>query len=114
MRWGSVFMDLTVLPRRWRLKLRNEHGFPHQPAAVRFENQVAGSEPLAIPNYTERCETRRRSLVASCGAASIVTSHRSTVRVSHAIRVWNKPFQVSKSTHLGMTSAIRHYVRDES
>src|SRR6516164_2137105 len=32
-RWGSVFMDLTVLPRR--LKLRNEHGFlPPSPPDV--------------------------------------------------------------------------------
>src|SRR5262245_8179111 len=89
-RWGSVLMDLTVLPRR--LKLRNEHGFPRQPAATRLGDQVPGSEPLAIPSSTERYKTRWRPLLASCGAASIVTSRRSIVERSHAIRVWNKPF----------------------
>ena len=76
-RWGSVFMDLIVFPRR--LKLRKEHGFPCQPAAVRLGNQVPGSEPLEIPSSTERCETRRRVLLASCGPASIVTSRRSNI-----------------------------------
>jgi hypothetical protein len=70
-RWRSALMGLTVLPRR--LKLRKEHGFPRQPAAAQLGNQVHGSEPLAIPSSTERCETRRRPLLASCGAASIVT-----------------------------------------
>jgi hypothetical protein len=77
MRWGSVFMDLTVLPRR--LKLRNEHGFARQPAATRLGNQVPGSEPPAISSSTEGCETRRCPLLASCGAASIVTSRRPTI-----------------------------------
>src|SRR5215469_13057449 len=76
-RCGSVFMDLTVLPRR--LKLRKEHGFPRQPATARPGNQVAGSEPLAIPSSSERCETPRRPLLASFGAASIVTSRRPTI-----------------------------------
>src|SRR5215471_19619069 len=71
-RWGSVFMDLTVL--RMRLKLRKENGFPRRPAAVWHGNQVFGSEPLAMPSATERCETHRRTLLASCGAASIITS----------------------------------------
>jgi hypothetical protein len=62
-RWVSAFMDLTVLPRR--LKLRNEHRFPRQPAAARVGNQVPGSEPLAIPSSTERCQTIRRSLLPS-------------------------------------------------
>jgi len=65
MRRDSGFMDLTVLPKR--LKLRKEHGFPCQPAAVWLGNQVPGSEPLEIPISTERCETRRRFLLASCG-----------------------------------------------
>src|SRR6516162_76831 len=99
MRWGSVFMDLSALPRR--VKLRNEHGFPRQPAAARLGTQVSGFELQSIAASTERCETRRRPLLASCGPASNVTSRRSTVRVAHAIRVWNKPFQVSKSTRLG-------------
>jgi hypothetical protein len=73
-RWGSAFMDLTVLPRR--LKLRKDHGFPRRPAAARLGNQVPGSESLAIPSSTERCETRRRRLLASCGPASIVISRR--------------------------------------
>jgi hypothetical protein len=51
-RLGSVLIDLTVLPRR--LKLRKEHGFPRQPAAVWLGNQVPGSEPLAIPSSVER------------------------------------------------------------
>jgi len=50
MRRDSGFMDLTVLPKR--LKLRKEHGFPCQPAAVRLGNQVPGSEPLEIPSPT--------------------------------------------------------------
>ena len=50
-------------------------------------NQVPGSEPLAIPSSTERCETRRRPLLASCGRVPILTSCRSKTRVSHAIRV---------------------------
>jgi len=37
-RCGSVLMDLIGLPRR--LKLRNEHGFPRQPAAAWLGNQV--------------------------------------------------------------------------
>src|SRR5262249_12576639 len=49
--------------------------FPVSPAAARIGNQVPGSEPLAMPSSTERCETRRRTLLASCGAVSIVTSH---------------------------------------
>jgi hypothetical protein len=69
-------MDQTVLPSR--LELRNERGFPPQPAAARLGNRVPGSEPLPIPSCTERCETRRRPLFASCGPASIVTSRRST------------------------------------
>jgi len=77
MRRDSGFMDLTALPKR--LKLRKEHGFPCQPAAVRLGNQVPGAEPLEIPSSTERCETRRRVLLASCGPASIVTSRRSTI-----------------------------------
>jgi len=68
-RWGSVFMNLTVLPRR--LKLRNEHGFPREPVAARPGNQVRGSEPLAIPSSAERYETRRRPLLASGGPASL-------------------------------------------
>src|SRR6201997_1373089 len=84
-RWGSVLMHLAVLPRR--LKLRNEHGFPRRPAAARLGNRVPGSESLAILSSTERCETRRRRLLASGGPASMVTSRRSTVRVSHAIGV---------------------------
>jgi len=74
-RKGSVFMDLIVLPRR--LKLRNEHGFCRQPAAARLRNQVPGPEPLVIPSPSQRCETRRRPLLAGCGAVSIVTSRRS-------------------------------------
>ena len=70
-RRGSVLMDLIVL--RMRLKLGKENGFPCQPAAVWHGNQVPGSEPLAMPSSTERCETHRRTLLASCGA-SIVTS----------------------------------------
>jgi hypothetical protein len=57
-----------------RLKLRKENGFPRQPAAVWHGNQVPGSEPLAMPSSTERCETHRRTLLATCVAASIVTS----------------------------------------
>jgi hypothetical protein len=71
-RWGSVFMDLTVL--RMRLKLGEENGFPRQLGAARLGNQVPGSEPPAMPSSTEPCETHRRTLLASCGAASIVTS----------------------------------------
>ena len=89
-RWGSVLMALAALSRR--LKLRKEHGLPPRPAAARFGNQVPGRESLATPSATERYETRRRRLLASCVPASIVTSRRSTVRVSHAIRVWNKAF----------------------
>ena len=84
-RWGSVFIDHALFPRR--LKLRNEHGFPGQPAAAPVGNQAPGSEPLAIPSSTERCETRRRPLLASCGRVPILTSCRSKTRVSHAIRV---------------------------
>src|SRR5215831_7802949 len=91
-RWGSVLMELTVLPRR--LKLREEHGFRCQPAVARLGNQVLGSERLAVPSSTERCETRRCPLLASYGPASIVTSRRSTVRVSHTIRVAS-PFQLA-------------------
>src|SRR5215469_1789277 len=87
-RWDSVFMDLTVLPRR--LELCKKHEFPRQPAAMRFGNQVPGSEPPAIPSSAKRCETRWRRLLARCGAASIATSRRSNARVSHALRVWNK------------------------
>ena len=82
MRWDSVFTYLTVLARR--LKLREEHGFPRQPAAAQLGNQVPGSEPPAIASSTERCQSRRRHLLASCSAASIVTSRRSKARVSHA------------------------------
>src|SRR5215472_10338770 len=57
-RWRSVLMGPIVV--RMRLKLRNEHGLPCEPAAARLVNQVLGSEPLAIPSSTERCETRRR------------------------------------------------------
>ena len=74
MRWDSVFMDLTVVPRR--VRLRNEHGFPRQPAAARLGTQVPGFELVATTSSTERCEIRRRLLLASCGAASIVTSRR--------------------------------------
>src|SRR5215472_15639345 len=81
-RLSSVFMDLTVLPRR--LKLREEHGFPRQPGAARLGKEAPGSEPPAIPSSIERCKTRRRHLLASCSAASIVTSRRSKARVSHA------------------------------
>jgi len=41
-RWGSVFMDLIVLPRR--LKLRKEHGFCRQPVATRLGNTMGLSE----------------------------------------------------------------------
>jgi len=81
-------MDLIVLPSR--LKLGNEHGFPRQSAAAWLGNPVPGSELVAIPSSTERCETRLRPLLLSCGQTSIVTSRRSTARVSHANRVWNK------------------------
>ena len=79
-RWGSVLMDLTVLPSR--LKLRKEHGFRRQPVAARLGNQVPGAEPLATPRSTVPCETRPRLLLASCDAVSIATSRRSTARVS--------------------------------
>jgi hypothetical protein len=88
-RWGSVLIDLTVLP--GRSELCKGHGFPRQAAAARLGNHVPGSERLAIPSSTEWCETHRRALLASCGRASIANSRRSTGRVSHAIRVWNKP-----------------------
>ena len=90
LRWGSVLMLLTVL--RIRSKLRKEHGSPRQPAAPRLVNQVPGSEPLAKPSSTEWCETCRRAQLASCGRGPIATSCRSTVKVSHGTRVWNKPF----------------------
>jgi hypothetical protein len=64
---------------RMRLKLRNERGLPCEPAAARLGNQVLGSEPLATPSSTERCETHRRPLLANCGRASIVTSRWSTI-----------------------------------
>ena len=89
-------MDLTVLPRR--LNLRNEHGFLRQPVAARLGNQVPGSEPLANPSSTGRCKTRQRPLLPSCGAASICDSRRSKARVSHTIRVWNKPFSENRAT----------------
>src|SRR6516162_4543914 len=57
-RWRSVLMGLGVL--RWRLKHRKAHGFPRQPEAARHGNQVHGSEPLAMPSSTERCEALRR------------------------------------------------------
>ena len=75
-RWGSALMGLTVL--RMRLTLRKKHGFPRQPAAARLGNQVPGSESLAMPKSTERCQTVRRSLLPSCGPVSIVTSYWST------------------------------------
>jgi hypothetical protein len=74
--WGSVFMDLTVLPRR--LKLREERGFPRQPGAVWLGNQVPGSEALAMPSRNEQFGTRWRPLLVSCGPTPIVTSRRST------------------------------------
>src|SRR5262249_23598366 len=92
----SALIVLAALPRR--SELRKEHGFPRQPAAARFGNQVPGPEPPAIPSSSERCETRRRDLLASCGPASIATSRRSTVRVSHAVRVWNEPFPENRAT----------------
>jgi hypothetical protein len=76
-RWGSVLMGLTVLPRR--LKLRNEHGSPRQPAAARLGNHVPGAELLPIASSTERCETRQRPLLARRSPASIVTPRRSTI-----------------------------------
>jgi hypothetical protein len=41
-RWGSVFMDLTVLPSR--SELRNEHASPRQPAAARLGKSMGLSE----------------------------------------------------------------------
>ena len=71
-RWGSAFMDLTVLPRR--LKLCKEHGFARQPVAARLGTQALGFEPVAMPSSAEPCETRQPTLLACCGAASTVTS----------------------------------------
>ena len=100
-RLRSVLMGLDVL--RMRSRLRNEHGFLRQPAAARLRNQVLGSVPPAIPSSTERCEIRRRTLLASCGPASIVTSRRSNARVSQALRVWNKPFLRNNSAFVRAT-----------
>ena len=88
--WGSVFTDLGVLPRG--LTLRNEHGFPREPAAARLGNWVPGSEALA----TSVPPSSAKPVGALCWQAVVqlqfVTSRRSKARVSHAIRVWNKPF----------------------
>ena len=110
-RLRSVLIGLGVL--RMRIRLRNRS--PCQPAAAPLGNQVSGSDPLAIPSSNERCETRRRSLLASCGAASIATSRRSNARVSHAIRVWNKPFLRNKSASVRATQRlVQQYVTTES
>src|SRR5262249_6345227 len=61
MRCGSVFMDLTVLQRR--LKLRNEHDSLVSLQRRGLEISCLAPEPLAKASSTEQCETRRRPLL---------------------------------------------------
>jgi hypothetical protein len=96
-RWDSVFMDLTILPRR--LKLPNEHGFPRQPAAGWLGNQVLGSEPRAIPSSAKQYETRppahsvgKRWFSFNCDLPSV--KRESTTCNS----VWNRPFPENRAT----------------
>jgi hypothetical protein len=88
-----------------RLRIRKAHGVPREPATPRLGNQVPGSEPLAIPSPTERRETHRRTLLTSCGPASIVTSRRSTIKSITCNQGLEQAILRSKSGWLRATSA---------